>query len=251
MRLLWLPDVLAEAGLPVRTLPGWQQRGRDLAQVRGFVWHDTVTTRAWTDARVEALLRDGRPGVPGPLSQLGMDRNGVLVVVAAGRSNHNGYGRWGNLSVGLEVFAAGGLRGQEEPWNAVQRDHAARAAAAVLGRLGMDERRAEGHKEQDPTRKIDPYGVDPDRLRAETGRYLRGTPSKEWDEMATKDEVKAALREVMTEQTVLGQADGKQWVWHKAAGQAVHIKTSDDFTRLRRSFPHVGDIDLAGLEVIA
>jgi hypothetical protein len=178
MRLLWLPGVLRAAGCSVWEMPGWQGRGRDMTRLLGLVGHDTVTpSRTWTVSRVDALLRNGRPGVPGPLSQTGMDWNGTWRIIAAGRSNHNGYGYWGNDSIGCEVYCGGGLPGDIEPWNAAQRASFVRGSAAILRHLRMNPAdHLRGHKETDPRRKIDPYGVDMNVIRDQVRRALAGAP---------------------------------------------------------------------------
>lgn len=250
MRLLWLPDVLADADVPFRVIHGWQNSGRDLSMVRGVVWHDTVTPDTWGNRRVDELLRDGRPGVPGPLAQLGVDFNARVVIVAAGRANHNGYGRWGNNSLGIEVYAAGGLAGRERPWTAGQADTVIRATAAIQRHLGHTMQHGEGHREQDPDRKIDPYDINLSRLRIRVGELLV-TP-KGWDEMATKDEIKAALREVMTEDDYLVQHGSRQYLVREREGLAVWVKSPADFDRLLKAYPHRGEVEsFAGLEVIA
>lgn len=175
MRAPWLGDVLRDAGLTVRAYGNPVGRGADMRAIVGVVNHDTVTTRAWTDESVRRLLRDGRPGVPGPLAQLGLNRDGVFDWIADGRCNHNGYGRWGNDCIGIEVYCAGGLPGHIEPYNRVQTENVARANAAILRHLAKSEAYAQGHKEQDPRRKVDPFGVSMDYIRQRTRVHL-GVP---------------------------------------------------------------------------
>lgn len=171
MRASWLPDVLADAGLDPRVVPGWRGRGRDMATVHGIVVHDTVTpSTTWTNARVDRLLRDGRTGLPGPLAQLGVDFDARPVVIADGRANHNGYGTWGNDTFGIEVYCAGGLAGRQEPWSPAQRETVVAMCRAILAHLELGPSshwnpRVAGHKETDPRRKIDPYRVDVAALR--------------------------------------------------------------------------------------
>lgn len=185
MRVPWLGDVLRDVGLPVVKVGNPLGRGRAMATVYGVVVHDTVTTSAWSDERVDALLRDGRPGVPGPLSQLGLDRQGRFRWVADGRCNHNGFGAWGNNTVGIEVYCAGGLKNREEPWNDAQREAVVVASRAILdhldlGRSSLWNPRVAGHKETDPSRKVDPYRVDMARLRADVAAFKQA-PSDEED----------------------------------------------------------------------
>ena len=246
MRMLWLPDALRDAGLNVKVLPGWETRGRAFSRTpSGFVWHDTVTTDGWSIRRVEELLRDGRPGVPGPLAQLGGPRDGSITVISAGRANHNGYGRWGNLAVALEVYCAGGLKGHEEPYNGAQAETAAVAASVILPRLGHGADRGEGHREQDPRRKIDPYGISCPELRRRT-RVLLSQPitpnSQEYDVMATKEELRDVFREVLAEHDGLFIAsDGrKQYLVDQADRKLFHIRTGSLFQKALAKYPNVG-----------
>jgi len=161
MRLPWLADELRAAGLAVVEVGGWQHRGDDLRSVEGIVWHHTATGPRTSDLNVARLLRDGRPNLAGPLSQLGLDRAGRYHVVAAGKANHNGYGLWGNQSIGIEAYNDG----VGEPWPDVQVAAYITGTRALLGRLGLGVDRVKGHKETDPRRKIDPAGLDMDEMR--------------------------------------------------------------------------------------
>lgn len=163
-RLLWLPDVLRDAGCDVYVLPGAETRGRDDIDVNGVVWHHTATGLNWQDGHVAALLRDGRRDLAGPLSQVGLERDGTWVLIALGRCNHNGYGLWGNDSIGIEMYNAG--NGQD-PWPAAQIESADRGTRAILAHLGLDAAgHLKAHRETDPTRKPDPVGVDMNAARA-------------------------------------------------------------------------------------
>jgi hypothetical protein len=176
MRIPWAGDVLRAAGLAVVEVGQPRGRGRALTRIHGIVVHDTVTTRAWTDARVDALLRDGRPGVPGPLSQFGVDRVGRWRWITDGRAHHNGFGTWANDAIGVEVYAAGGLKGHEESWNSIQRESVAVGCAALLNRLQLPAANVKGHRETDPRRKIDPWQVDLEQLRTNIRRLQNAQP---------------------------------------------------------------------------
>ena len=105
---IWLAGVLRAAGCKVYEMPGWKERGtRELDVIYGVVQHHTATGTNWDDDHVAFLLRDGRRDLAGPLSQLGLERDGTFVCVAAGRANHNGYGEWGNSSIGIEAYNDG------------------------------------------------------------------------------------------------------------------------------------------------
>lgn len=174
MKASWLGDVIRDAGLPLVEFDRPYGRGRHMSSIEAVIWHDTITTKQWSDTRVAQLLRDGRSDVPGPLAQLGLDRTGRFWLIATGKSNHNGYGTYGNNAIGIETFCAGGMRGREEPWNAAQREAAAILTAAILTRVGLPIERAMGHKESDPDRKIDPYGVNMHAQREMTKDFMDG-----------------------------------------------------------------------------
>lgn len=156
MRLLDAPDVLRRAGCPVVVLPGFERRGADLARIDAIVEHCTVTPASMAQAAVAGILRDGRVDLRGPLSQLGHanDDIGTWWCVASGRASHNGYGRFGNQSIGVEKFhpntAVVPYRGMES-W--------LRGSAALSKHYGVPVLHVQGHKETDPRRKSDPVGV--------------------------------------------------------------------------------------------
>ena len=92
-RLNDLDKAVASSGLPYVLVPGWKTRGRssDYAPLGDIVCHGTGTSAAAAgDYPTLRIIRDGRPGLPGPLSQLGLGRNGTVYVVASGRANHAG-----------------------------------------------------------------------------------------------------------------------------------------------------------------
>ena len=184
MRAPWIGEVLRSAQLEVIEHGQPRGRGRDMAKVNGVVLHDTVTGPKSSDNSVADLLRDGRADLAGPLAQLGLDRQGRFWWIADGRCNHNGRGEWGNDAIGIEVFCAGGLKGQEEPYSEIQCRNAARGAAAILAHLDLGADRLKGHKETDPTRKIDPFGTDMNEMRDLVGAILAGgTINNEEDDM--------------------------------------------------------------------
>ena len=177
MRLTWLADVLRAASLVVVEDPGWQTRGKPLVSVQGVVLHHTATPPTALDAGVVRILRDGRADLPGPLCQLGLDRSGRWHVIASGKGNHNGNGRWGNQAVGVEAFN----NGVGEPWSRLQLDSYERGVAAILRHLGLDASHARGHRETDPKRKSDPKGIDLDAFRERVSHLLNGDDVTEAD----------------------------------------------------------------------
>lgn len=169
MRVDWLADVLRDAGCAVYEMGGWRDRGRDLDSVEGVVWHHTASTVHTSDTAMERILRDGRRDLPGPLAQLGLRRDGTFVTVAGGRANHNGYGKWGNNSIGVEAYNDG----VGEPWPTAQVGAWVAGTAAICRHLGLDAGQVLGHKETDPRRKIDPAGIDMGVMRGRVESAIR------------------------------------------------------------------------------
>jgi hypothetical protein len=206
--ILWLADTLRAAGLKVYEEPGWRNRqSRPGFDPQAVICHHTATGPEVADGAVRRLLVVGRPDLPGPLAQCGLRRDGTWDLIAAGRCNHNGYGRFGNDSIGVEAYNDG--RG--EPWPAVQLDSYQRGVAAICARMGWGPGRVLGHRESDPGRKIDPAGIDMDRFRA----AVFAKPSQE-DDVMTPAEAKM-LAEV---HAALGLAgSGYENVEHNAVGR--------------------------------
>lgn len=178
-RLYWLASVLRSAGLPVREVGGWEQRGyNDFGDVRGVLLHHTAGSVSGNYPS-ESVVVNGRSGLSGPLANLGLARDGTWIVVAAGRANHagTGYVSWcgrdnGNQHlIGIEAESTG--RGD---WTQAQLDNYPRGVAALLGAARLGSSRAIGHKEWAPTRKIDPYGWPGDMhgFRTKVEEWLRG-----------------------------------------------------------------------------
>lgn len=176
MRVPWLADVLEAAGVDVIELDGWKGRGRDLLRVDAVIEHATITGTTVPDANVARLLRDGYAGLPGPLSQCGLDRQGRWWLIADGVCSHNGYGEYGNQTIGVEAFLADG----EHP-NQTQLESWQRGTAAICNRLNLPTGRVLAHKETDPKRKSDPRNVDMPAFRVAVQWYR--TPKPERDDL--------------------------------------------------------------------
>ena len=170
--LTWLPGVLRAAGLKVVEQPGWKTRGRgEMGSVKGVMCHHTggATTGNMPSLGV---VTNGRPDLPGPLSQLCLGRDGTFFVVAAGRCNHAGVGNWlgitsGNSNfIGIEAQNTGATSGpRAEAWSGVQLDAYRRGVAAILKKVNAPAIMCCGHKEyalpvgrkDDPTFDMDEF----------------------------------------------------------------------------------------------
>ncbi len=178
--LVWLPQVLGDAGLKVAEVPGWQDRGRtEMDTVLGVLCHHTAGERHGNMPSLRVLI-DGRPDLPGPLAQLGLGRDGTFYIVAAGRCNHAGAGVWNGITngnanfIGIEGENTGGA--DDYPWPPVQLDAYQRGVAAILKYVGHDSSWCAGHREYalPAGRKSDPV-FDMHDFRGMVSSILAGT----------------------------------------------------------------------------
>jgi hypothetical protein len=157
MYLTDLADTLRGAGLQVVEHDGWKTRGHGpLTDVRTLVAHHTAGPKTGELPSL-GTVRDGRPGLDGPLSQLMLSRSGVWHVIAAGKCWHAGVVRdasFGNsYSLGIEAEASG-----VDPWPAVQYAAYVDGVRALANHYGVPYARVLGHKEvcYPAGRKTDP-----------------------------------------------------------------------------------------------
>lgn len=168
-----LANALRAAGLTVVEVDGWQARGflgRDLAEIRGIVWHHTVASRAslaTMDAPSLNICTFGRSDVAGPLCQIVLGRSGTVYITAAGLSNHAGAGSapgvptdMGNYYlIGIEMESSGVA---PFDWTADQIRVVPFLGAALeeayLEGLPAEMRLQISHQEYSSEGKIDPAG---------------------------------------------------------------------------------------------
>lgn len=149
--LTWLPAVIETAGLKVALVDGWESRSRgDAGPIFGVMCHHTVGPKNGNMPSLRTLI-EGRNDLPGPLSQLGLGRDGTYYVIAAGKCNHAGRGSWKGLTdgnanfIGIEAENTG--RPDDFPWPEVQMNAYTRGVAAILRHLGRTAEFCAGHKE--------------------------------------------------------------------------------------------------------
>ena len=196
--LTWLAQVLKDAGLKVAEQPGWRDRGRGpMGTVRGVMCHHTAGPKAGIMPSLK-VVTDGRPGLAGPLSQLGLGRDGTWFVVAAGRASHAGAGSWKGITAGNSSFIgieAENMGTSADPWPAVQMDAYKRGCAAILAKLGTDVSMLCGHKEYalPKGRKPDP-SFDMDAFRRDVDAIMKGGGSVRPPIPATDDQARPTIR---------------------------------------------------------
>ncbi|WP_052067990.1 peptidoglycan recognition protein family protein [Rhodococcoides fascians] len=135
---VWLPEVLRAAKLPVIEHEGWRNRGHgDFREVIGVLCHHTAGGGK-NDWRI---VQDGRPDLPGPLSQLVLEKDGTYRVICAGVAWHAGSGRWPGWptnnanwqTIGIEAVSRGTAPWD---WTAIQLQNYKIGGAAILNALG-------------------------------------------------------------------------------------------------------------------
>jgi hypothetical protein len=177
--LIWLPDVLKQVGLKVATVEGWEDRGTGpMGDVFGVICHHTGTQADGIMPTLNTLVR-GRSDLRGPLSQLGLGRDGTFFVIAAGRANHAGTGVWRGIAngngnfIGIEAENRGTA---SDPWPLVQLDAYHRGVAAILKHIGQDAEFCAAHREYalPAGRKPDPL-LDMNAFRDAVAAILDGT----------------------------------------------------------------------------
>lgn len=185
-RLTWLANVLRAAGLPVREVPGWEDAGHGAMGevILGALCHHTAGAASGEgrlgDLRIPGypslgIVVTGRPGLDGPLANLGLARDGTWITVAAGQAWHAGSGSisWCPANTGNThlIGIEGESVGTRDDWTDAQRGSYPRGVAALLSHLGLPASRAIGHLEWAPTRKIDPAFWPMDQFRADVARW--------------------------------------------------------------------------------
>lgn len=220
--LVWLPEVLRNAGLKVAETEGWTTRGRrEMGHVRGVMLHHTATAAtAVGNMPTLSVLKNGRSDLPGPLCQIGLGKDGTCYIVAAGRANHAGTGKWRGVETGNSSFI--GIEAEnpgdpEEKWPEVQMDAYIRLVAALLRRIGASPAMCCAHREYalPRGRKSDPK-FDMDRFRTKVEDVIRGVAQVRPQILAVDQHNRPTLRRggsgegVRTVQALLGvEVDGR------------------------------------------
>jgi len=242
-----LADVLRAGGLTVVEIPGWKARTRP-ASTGGFapagnLWHHTGASDRDPHSMADDfdyavwLATKGRNDLPPSLCQVSVGRDGTCYVCAAGRANHAGKakasgpipaGDGNELYVGWECQNNG-----TEGWSPEQYEAMVIGGAATSRHYAWGARANRAHKETSVTGKWDPGALDMDRFRADIAARMR--KGEDWFDMATKDDLKAALREVL-EETTFSFNEGKVEL---TLGQALsHLETEQD--RIKKALKDKG-----------
>lgn len=182
---IWLEDVLRPAlGDRLKTLPGWQNAGHgDFKDIRGLMWHHTGNSRESAQS-----IRNGRPDLPGPLSNIHIAPDGTVTIVAVGVCWHAGQGSYPWLPtnnanwhmIGIECawpdIKPDGSYDPGQRWPDAQIIAMRDVAAALTTKLGVDVSHNIGHKEYAGAAqgKWDPGNIDMNWFRGEIAKDMRG-----------------------------------------------------------------------------
>ena len=209
-----LARVARDAGLKVVEVPGWKTRGHGHMELpKSIIVHHTAGAKTGNYPSL-AVVRDGRTGLPGPLSHYGLGRDGTVYVIAAGLCAHAGKDSqlaWAHRNVraiGIEAENTG----VGEVWPAVQLDAYVRLCRALVDEFGLDTTAVLGHKEIAPGRKIDPAGINMGDFRAwvRTGRHPSSSVTvqaavkpitKDWLDMATEADIRKIVADELNKHT--------------------------------------------------
>lgn len=173
----WLVDAARLTGYPVVAVGGWQSHGHGgMRVVEGVVAHHTADGPRGNYPSLN-VVRNGRAGLRGPLSQFGLGRDGTVYVIAAGLSYHAGASDWAGFRdlndefLGIEAESVG----TRDDWTPQQRDCYPRLVAALLYYMKRPASRLGAHKEvcRPRGRKIDPAYWDMNAMRATVDNMLR------------------------------------------------------------------------------
>lgn len=162
-----LANWVREAGCNVREYPGWQTRVRGGGPYSVMplcvMWHHTASPASWDGQKDADYIAVGDSSAP--LSNLYIDRTGLVWVIAAGPTNTNGKGgpmtfSRGTVPVdGMNSRAIGvemGNNGVGDPWPQVQVDAMFRVSNICNLKCGNQPTDVSSHNAWAPTRKIDP-----------------------------------------------------------------------------------------------
>lgn len=192
---------LRAEGLTVRTHDGWETHNRNHKGNWGPLYGVLLHHTAGGQSGAYGIMSKGLEGLPGPLCQGLINKDGSVDAVGWGRANHAGggdpdvlaavkAGRYplpktnehegsdgavdGNAHfVGYECVNKGDGK---DPWPAVQLEAMARASAAVCRKLGWDVDHVLRHMDWSDW-KPDPKGVDWPAMRDRIKTILAGEPN--------------------------------------------------------------------------
>lgn len=141
-----LKAAVEKSGLKIVEVAGWQTRGHgSIKTVKSIICHHTAGAKTGNYPSLNTVAY-GRPGLAGPLGNLGLGRDGTVYIIAAGIAWHAGVvssSEYSNsYSIGIEAEATG-----VDKWPAVQMEAYAKLCKALSQHYGVPVSKIKGHKE--------------------------------------------------------------------------------------------------------
>lgn len=145
-----LAELARSAKLTVMEIDGWRTRGHgQMSDVRTITCHHTAGPKRLDKRMSLPVVKDGRPGLSGPLAHYYLDRDGTVYVVAAGLCYHAGVSLSNDFTnshaIGIEAEAAG--TGWSNDWPPVQMRAYETLCRALCSSFGLNYTNIRGHKE--------------------------------------------------------------------------------------------------------
>ena len=191
----FLADVLKDAGLTVIEEKGWKSRGHGTMKgFRGILLHHTAGSKTGNYPSLD-VVKNGRPGLGGPLANLGLARDGTWYIIGAGKAWHAGRGSYSWEEDNVKIISGNdyllGIEAEntgldnDQPWPEEQMESYVKGVAALLEYLELPIERAIGHKEW-TNRKIDP-SFDMDKFRFRLKAIIEGVDEDYWPIPSVKE----------------------------------------------------------------
>lgn len=281
MMLTQLADVARRTGYPVVEVSGWKTRGRPggMLDVRTITCHHTANGGAKGNYPSLRVVRDGRSGLPGPLAQYGLGRDGTIYVIAAGKCNHAGVSRatayTNPHAIGIEAEAVG-VPGTPGDWPAKQMDAYHRLCLALVNEFGAVEiNDVRGHKEtcspvgrkSDPSFSMDKFRADVRALKSVRKPSAPAKPPAKETDMAQLDWYDKVIPLTKTDAAVWTQhvkAEGgtdtfekghlvsfADYVKYPTLARKIHIRQLQGEERIKDLGTELGELRTAVAELSA
>lgn len=237
-------DGLRAAGLTVVEMPGWRDRcrchvgsheqrirptGRGWQAPRGITWHITYGGDRRGEAAIDytrRILIGGNGQTPGPLCLAGVDSDGRIIMVGAGRANHLGSisaraaaainaGTW--PTTGSTNWRGSGVDGNSFTYgfeamsstrpNAAQYEAMVTASAVLCRLLGVKPTAVHGHGEASDQRDFSDPNCDMGRARRDVAAKLAATTSSATTSSATttKTDSTSTSKDIPMDQTAFNK----------------------------------------------
>ena len=180
MWLTALATIAKRTGYPVVEVNGWRTRGRaPMSGAKSVICHHTAGGPRGNYPSL-GVVTNGRAGLPGPLANYGLGRDGTIYVIAAGRANHAGVvdttAHSNSYAIGIEAENTG----TGEKWSDKQMDAYAKLCREICDHYGIPISQVKGHKEvaRPRGRKPDPnFDMNAFRTMVKKRKGTGGSPS--------------------------------------------------------------------------